>query len=268
MERPPPQATRGSAQVVTEQGTLSLWVDLSVDQMEREVILYFLIWGEASNLRFVPELLCFLFEVAVEYSPSSDEPAEHNCFLSKVVTPIYNEMWAEHRRFGEKRGQLNYDDWNEAFWNADRLHSLACEGGSSILDEPTTLRWPKLLTADWKGFFSSLKKTHYEQRWWFALLAANRRIFLLHALSFGVLMLLVCDIRGQVRRLVERLARRGRASLRAAAAIPLYVVRPLVHRMVLPVTLAHQRDVPSHDAPRRCSRAGLSHRGCPRAPLV
>ena len=31
------------------------------DDNERDIALYLMIWGEAANLRFTPELLCFLF---------------------------------------------------------------------------------------------------------------------------------------------------------------------------------------------------------------
>ena len=47
-------------------------------------------------------------------------------------------------------------------------------------------RWPLLLRADWPRFFRRCPKTHRERRWWGCLLAANRRIFLVHALGFGL----------------------------------------------------------------------------------
>ena len=52
------------AAVVTAEGRLRTWVRLTTSQQLREVLLYLLIWGEAANLRFMPELLCFLFEIA------------------------------------------------------------------------------------------------------------------------------------------------------------------------------------------------------------
>lgn len=39
------------------------WPSITVQQ-ERDITLYLLLWGEAANLRFMPELLFFLFAVA------------------------------------------------------------------------------------------------------------------------------------------------------------------------------------------------------------
>ena len=44
-----------------------------------DITLYLLIWGEAANLRFMPELLCFLFEVARAHVSS-------DAFLTASVT--------------------------------------------------------------------------------------------------------------------------------------------------------------------------------------
>ena len=52
-------------------------------------------------------------------------------------------------------------------------------------------RWPLLLQADWTRFFATVPKTHRELRWWGCLLAANRRVFLLHAVLLG-LAVIVC----------------------------------------------------------------------------
>eukprot|EP00965_Chrysotila_dentata_P241697 6204428-Pleurochrysis_carterae.AAC.1 len=75
--------------------------------MEREIILYLLIWGEASNLRFMPELLCFLFEIAREWMPKDDVPkAAPKQFLHKIVTPIYKQV-AHRKRRAHTRGAHN-----------------------------------------------------------------------------------------------------------------------------------------------------------------
>ncbi|MCO5604236.1 hypothetical protein L7F22_058399 [Adiantum nelumboides] len=113
--------------------------------------LYLLIWGEAANLRFMPECLCFIFHnMANELNeergsqghisitinkatgaekqtnlamtpPSADEPGQKKSFLAEVVQPIYNAVRAEAR--GSKNGTAphsswrNYDDMNEFFWS-------------------------------------------------------------------------------------------------------------------------------------------------------
>jgi callose synthase len=67
--------------------------------------LYLLIWGEAANLRFMPECLCYIYHhMASELhgmlagnvsmvTGDNMKPAyggEEEIFLRKVVTPIYN----------------------------------------------------------------------------------------------------------------------------------------------------------------------------------
>ncbi|XVF71199.1 hypothetical protein PTKIN_Ptkin12aG0016900 [Pterospermum kingtungense] len=90
------------------------------------VALYLLIWGEASNVRFMPECICYIFHKMAndvhQVLSSTDtirKPADS--FLTTVITPIYKilleeaeknkEGKASHSRWG------NYDDLNECFWS-------------------------------------------------------------------------------------------------------------------------------------------------------
>ncbi|CAH1448815.1 unnamed protein product [Lactuca virosa] len=120
----------------------SLWLpNVQQEVQQRKLLymgLYLLIWGEAANLRFMPECLCYIyhhmaFEVyailAGSVSPLNGEnikPAyggEKEAFLRKVVTPIYNTIAQEAKKC--KRGKTkhsqwrNYDDLNEYFWSVD-----------------------------------------------------------------------------------------------------------------------------------------------------
>ncbi|XP_052206358.1 putative callose synthase 8 isoform X2 [Diospyros lotus] len=100
--------------------------------------LYLLIWGEAANLRFMPECLCYVFHhMAYEMhgmligavSMTTGErvlPAyggESEAFLNYVVTPIYKVICQEAMK--NKNGTANhsswrnYDDLNEYFWSSD-----------------------------------------------------------------------------------------------------------------------------------------------------
>ncbi|XP_050252355.1 callose synthase 1-like isoform X2 [Quercus robur] len=98
--------------------------------------LYLLIWGEAANLRFMPECLCYIYHhMALELcgilagSPMNDEPVkpvyggDDEAFLTQVVTPIYETIAKEAKRsnYGKaKHSQWrNYDDLNEYFWSVD-----------------------------------------------------------------------------------------------------------------------------------------------------
>ncbi|KAL0002256.1 hypothetical protein SO802_016037 [Lithocarpus litseifolius] len=103
--------------------------------------LYLLIWGEASNVRFMPECLCFIFhnmahEVhGVLFSnnhPVSGETyqeaaCDEESFLKDVITPIYQVLLKEVKKNkggkASHSGWRNYDDLNEYFWS-DRCLKL------------------------------------------------------------------------------------------------------------------------------------------------
>ncbi|GMP62506.1 hypothetical protein CsSME_00024598 [Camellia sinensis var. sinensis] len=120
----------------------SLWLPTIQQEVQQRKLLYMglylLIWGEAANLRFMPECLCYIYHhmafelygmLAGSVSPMTGEhikPAyggEEEAFLKKVVTPIYNMIEQEVKRC--KGGKLkhsqwrNYDDLNEYFWSVD-----------------------------------------------------------------------------------------------------------------------------------------------------
>ncbi|XP_059663341.1 putative callose synthase 6 [Cornus florida] len=97
--------------------------------------LYLLIWGEASNVRFMPECICYIFHnMANEIhgilfsnvhpvSGGTYQTESHGgeSFLRDVITPIYEVMHKEVRRTkGGKASHSawrNYDDLNEYFWS-------------------------------------------------------------------------------------------------------------------------------------------------------
>ncbi|KAK7374973.1 hypothetical protein VNO80_08417 [Phaseolus coccineus] len=153
--------------------------------------LYLLIWGEAANLRFMPECLCYIYHhMAIELhgvlpdflSPMTKEklkPAyggEEEAFLRKVVTPIYNVIAKEAAR--SKKGRLkhsqwrNYDDLNEYFWSADCFQlgwpmradadffclpseNLICDK-SNDEEPPSRDKWAMIIVA-WNGSGDVLK---------------------------------------------------------------------------------------------------------------
>ncbi|KAH1047451.1 hypothetical protein J1N35_038235 [Gossypium stocksii] len=97
--------------------------------------LYLLIWGEAANVRFMPECLCYIFHnmahelhglLAGNVSIVTGENikpsygGDDEAFLRKVVKPIYCviEREAEKNKNGtaSHADWCNYDDLNEYFW--------------------------------------------------------------------------------------------------------------------------------------------------------
>ncbi|KAL6993019.1 Callose synthase 5 [Sarracenia purpurea var. burkii] len=100
--------------------------------------LYLLIWGEAANVRFMPECLCYIFHnMAYELhgllagnvsivTGENIKPSyggDDESFLRKVITPIYRVIEQEAKRSkGGKASHAawcNYDDLNEYFWSTD-----------------------------------------------------------------------------------------------------------------------------------------------------
>ncbi|CAH2038837.1 unnamed protein product [Thlaspi arvense] len=118
----------------------SLWLPTIQQEVQQRKLLYMglylLIWGEAANLRFMPECLCYIYHhmafelygmLAGSVSEMTGEhvkPAyggDHEAFLQKVVTPIYKTIAKEAKRSREGKSKhsvwRNYDDLNEYFWS-------------------------------------------------------------------------------------------------------------------------------------------------------
>ncbi|KAK8360802.1 hypothetical protein V6Z12_A04G188100 [Gossypium hirsutum] len=90
------------------------------------VALYLLIWGEASNIRFMPECICYIFHKMaddVNQVFSGDKMIQNpdGSFLSNVIKPIYEILSKEAgKNKGGKASHSrwsNYDDLNECFWS-------------------------------------------------------------------------------------------------------------------------------------------------------
>ncbi|XP_052114381.1 callose synthase 5 [Arachis duranensis] len=100
--------------------------------------LYLLIWGEASNVRFMPECLCYIFHnMAYELhglmagnvsivTGENIKPSyggDEEAFLRKVITPLYRVIDTEAKRSrngtAPHSAWCNYDDLNEYFWSPD-----------------------------------------------------------------------------------------------------------------------------------------------------
>lgn len=114
-----------------------VWSSLEDVGKEKKVLfvsLYFLIWGEASNVRFLPECLCYIFhhmaremdeilrqDVARRVDSCSFEDGARASFLDKVITPLYEVVAAEAANNNNGRAPhsawRNYDDFNEYFWS-------------------------------------------------------------------------------------------------------------------------------------------------------
>ncbi|KAK9066428.1 hypothetical protein SSX86_013750 [Deinandra increscens subsp. villosa] len=113
-----------------------VWNSLQAINKDRKlflVSLYFLIWGEAANVRFLPECICYIFhhmarelDATLDHGEASPAPScigESNTvsFLAQVIQPIYNTLSKEAARNNNGKAAhsawRNYDDFNEYFWS-------------------------------------------------------------------------------------------------------------------------------------------------------
>lgn len=113
-----------------------VWNSIQAINKDRKlflVSLYFLIWGEAANVRFLPECICYIFHHMAreldaildhgEASPANSCVGESDTvsFLAQVIQPIYDTLSKEAARNNNGKSAhsawRNYDDFNEYFWS-------------------------------------------------------------------------------------------------------------------------------------------------------
>jgi 1,3-beta-glucan synthase len=101
----------------------------------RQIALWLLCWGEAGNVRFVPECLCFIFKCADDYYRSPEcqnrvDPVPEGLYLHSVIKPLYRFMRDEGyevvegkfvRREKDHDQIIGYDDINQLFWYPEGL---------------------------------------------------------------------------------------------------------------------------------------------------
>ncbi|KAK9457574.1 1,3-beta-glucan synthase component-domain-containing protein [Dipodascopsis uninucleata] len=168
---------------------------MSQHDRTRQIVLYLLCWGEANQVRFCPEALCFIFKCADDYLQSQEcqnrvEPVEEGSFLTNVITPIYmfirdqgyeivNGKYVRRERDHNK--VIGYDDINQLFWYPEGIERIVLEDGTRIVDIPASDRYPKLGEVEWKKVFF---KTYRESRSWYHLAVNFNRVWVIHVTMF------------------------------------------------------------------------------------
>ncbi|KAK3321667.1 glycosyltransferase family 48 protein [Apodospora peruviana] len=161
----------------------------------RQLALYLLCWGEANQVRFMPECLCFIFKCADDYlnSPACQamvEPVEECTFLNNVITPLYQYVRDQGyeildgvyvRRERDHNQIIGYDDCNQLFWYPEGIERIILEDKSKLVDVPPAERYLKLKDVNWKKVFF---KTYKETRSWFHLITNFNRIWVIHLTMF------------------------------------------------------------------------------------
>lgn len=104
----------------------------------RQLALYLLCWGEAAQVRFVPECLCFIFKCADDYYRSPEcqnrtEPVPEGLYLRSVIRPLYRfirdqQYEVDNGVFVKKEkdhdGIIGYDDVNQLFWYPEGIAKI------------------------------------------------------------------------------------------------------------------------------------------------
>ena len=179
-----------------------------------QLMLWYLIWGEAGNLRHMPECLCLiLYTMTNSLQLSGGSPWDvatlfdeakgpygnrQDDFLHSIVEPLY--AFLEHevmKRKDEPVAQrVMYDDVNEMFWSVDGVHRLL---GHGYAHQPTAYQTrvenmarqayaelrTKLIRAKETGPAVALRKhfrkTYCEKPGWASVYQSFYRVYIFHA---------------------------------------------------------------------------------------
>ncbi|CUS22707.1 LAQU0S06e04214g1_1 [Lachancea quebecensis] len=172
---------------------------LSPLEMVRQVALYLLIWGEANQVRFTSECLCFIYKCASDYLDSPlcqqrTEPIPEGDYLNRVITPLYLFLRAQvyevvDGRFVKRERDHNkvigYDDVNQLFWYPEGIAKIVFEDGTRLIDLPAEERYLRLGEVSWNDVFF---KTYKEIRSWFHLITNFNRIWVIHGCVYWMYM--------------------------------------------------------------------------------
>ncbi|CAE6478685.1 unnamed protein product [Rhizoctonia solani] len=161
----------------------------------RQIALYLLCWGEAAQVRFIPECLCFIFKCADDYYRSPEcqnrqEPVPEGLYLTSVVRPLYRFLRDQGyevqygrflRREKDHEDIIGYDDVNQLFWYPEGIARIVLNNRTRLVDLPPTQRFMNFDKVDWSRTFF---KTYKEKRTSLQLLVHFNRIWILHVSLF------------------------------------------------------------------------------------
>ena len=168
---------------------------ISQHDRARQIALFLLCWGEANQVRFMPEALCFIFKCADDYWNSPEcqnrvEPVEEFTYLNNIITPLYTFCRDQGyetlegryvRRERDHNKVIGYDDINQLFWYPEGIERIVMQDKSRIVDFPPNERYMKLAEVNWKKVFF---KTYKETRSWLHMVVNFNRIWIIHITAF------------------------------------------------------------------------------------
>lgn len=168
---------------------------LSPEERVRDIALYLLIWGEANQVRFTPEAICYIYKTAFDYlmSPQCQqrqEPVPEGDYLNRVITPIYRFLRSQvyeiyEGRFVKREKDHNqvigYDDVNQLFWYPEGISRIIFTDGTRMIDIPQEERFLRFGDVEWQSVFF---KTYKEIRTWLHFVTNFNRIWIIHGTTY------------------------------------------------------------------------------------
>lgn len=146
------------------------------EEYTSQIGLYLLIWGEANNVRFIPECLCYVYYTACEYA--SPEGTEFD-FLNRVITPLYEFLKQQNENETDHSKRIGYDDMNQLFWFPQGLKTIKLYDSTFLYEKSNAYTY--LDKVDWNATFS---KTYYEKRTSMHAVTNFNRIWIIHITMF------------------------------------------------------------------------------------
>ncbi|GAN10845.1 1,3-beta-glucan synthase component FKS1 [Mucor ambiguus] len=164
----------------------------------RQLALWLMIWGEASVIRFCPEVLCFIFKLAddackdrLSIIHQHQTLAVEGDYLDNIITPLYDfvkdQVYRKDkhsnfvRRDRDHDSVIGYDDVNQFFWYPETISKLQLQDKTKLASIAAHQRYDSLQHVNWKKAF---QKTFKEKRSWMHLAVNFTRIWIIHIVSF------------------------------------------------------------------------------------
>lgn len=164
-----------------------------------QLAIYLLCWGEANNIRFMPECLCFIFKCCNDYYYGLDGSKKNYPdiqlapFLDHIITPLYEFYRDQSYEMIEGRyivrdrdhsSTIGYDDINQFFWYRKGLEKIfLSQSNKQLMQFPPHERYLYLNDVKWSKCFY---KTYKERRTWAHAIINFNRIWILHISTFWI----------------------------------------------------------------------------------
>jgi len=163
-----------------------------------DLVLFFCVWGEACNIRHMPECLWFLYhKMMEEYTLEQDQRSLYaGHFLDCVVTPIFKILSENMKSNADHINKRNYDDFNEFFWSRDCLqyrYSSEDPNERNDSEDPNnrmTAPLPGEMQQPITVGMLNAPKTFLEKRSWLRGIMALSRVIEWHIVTFYLLAVL------------------------------------------------------------------------------